>query len=56
MLQQNIKKDISFIENTFASDNELTEKTGDQLVKNLVNVIAGYDKQVELLKTNLIEH
>jgi hypothetical protein len=54
-LQENIKKDISFIENTFSSDNELTEETGDQLVKILVNVIAGYDKQVEVLKTNLIK-
>jgi hypothetical protein len=55
MLQENIKKDISFIENTFASDNELTKETGNQLVKSLVDVIVGYDRQVELLKTDHIK-
>lgn len=50
-LQENAKKDISFIENTFASDNELDIETGDKLFKTLVNVIAEYDKQVECLNT-----
>jgi transcription termination factor NusB len=56
MLQENIKKDISFIEKTFASDNELNIETGDKLIKKLVNVIAEYDTHIDLLKSNHIKN
>jgi hypothetical protein len=51
MLQEDIKKDISFIEKTFDSNNELTKETADKLIKKLVNVVAEYDSQIELLNS-----